>query len=86
MDLIVPKVYTPSSLLSTIQSQVSPNKGVGRDRMMARILRNADCGEDEKNDEESSVPQSWALQCQMIAKDKECSNELPSDILMACGM
>jgi len=82
MDLIVPKAYTPSSLLSTIQSRVSPNKGVGRDRMMARILRNADFGEDENNDEESSVPQSWALQCQ----EKECSNELSSDILMACGM
>ena len=61
MDVLVPKAYIPSSILSTIQSRVSPNKGVGRDRMMARILRNADCGEDENNDEESSVYQSWAL-------------------------
>ena len=55
MDIIVPKAYTPSSLLSTIHSRVSPNKGVGRDRMNARILRDADCGGDENNDEKSSV-------------------------------
>ena len=86
MDIIVPKAYTPSSLLSTIQSRVSPNKGVGRDRMNARILRDADCGGDENNDEKSSDHQSWALQCQMMAEEKECSDELSSDILMACGM
>ena len=27
MDVIIPKVCTPSSVLSTIQSQSSPNKG-----------------------------------------------------------
>ena len=37
MDVIVPKAYNSSSILSTIKSRVSSNKGVGRDRMMAFI-------------------------------------------------
>ena len=70
MDVIVPKAYTSSSLLSTIQSRVSPDKGVGRDCMNARILRDADCGGDENNYMKSSVHQSWSLQYQMMAEEK----------------
>ena len=86
MDVIVPKAYTPSSLLSTIQIRVSPNKGVKKDHMNARILRDADCGRDENNDKKSSVHQSWALQCQMMEGGKECSDKLSSNISMICGM
>ena len=47
--------------------------------MNARILRKV-------NTTPNNLHESWALQCQMMAEEEESTDELSTDILMACGM
>ena len=61
--LSVPKPYTSSSIISTQQSRKTVNKGVGRDRMMRRLLGNITVVQDEYNNTSTPDVTGWAMEC-----------------------
>ena len=57
----MPKAYTQNSIMSTVDSIKTENKGIGRDRAVARLLN-----EFNENKEANGRNNSWAMVCQQI--------------------
>ena len=86
LTLVVPKPYTPSSLLSNEQSRKSVNKGVGRDRALSRILKSVIVNSDLGNNQNKTQEISWAMQCQNMAEEIDGDKEVSTSLDVACGL
>ena len=60
----IPKAFTENSIMSTMNSTNTINKGIGRDRAVARTLSNFN-----KNEETQGCNDSWAMVCQQIMEN-----------------